>query len=153
MFSKFDVVRSMVEPLIKGMLKLEHKDGLSVVVFIAKKETPFEDLVPAWAQSFGRKTSETERVAIEKARTSWRTGYPSRMVMEKAWMLAEDNECIWPGAIVFTNDATGVRVVSAVSGLTGRHDEFLAETILSAIDTVSDDMMLPIMNSDGIYRI
>lgn len=145
-------VRAIVEPLINGMLKLENKDGLSVVVFIDKRETPFEDLKPFWAQSFGDNTSESERVAIEKARTSWRSGYSTRLVMEKAWMLAKDGECIWPGSIAFTNDTSGIRVVAAVSGLTARHDEFLAETILNAIDTVSDDMMQSVMSTDGIYH-
>lgn len=142
----------MIRPFVMGMLEYDKRDGLSIIVMLGKKDIPFEDLPVAWDESFGNNPGKAPEIAMDKAKTSWKTGRSSRAVSESAWLLADNMDRVWPGSLCFTDENTGMRMVVAVSGLPARHDEMVARMVLEAIDAVSDDIVKNVNDCDGIYR-
>lgn len=152
----FDQVRKMVKSFVETMLKLDDRKGLTIVVYREKKNTPFRDLLPVWIGNFGTATDESLDIAMNKAKASWETGRDSKELSEATWFMNKNNICVWPGAICFTDNRTDTRIVVAVSGLTGRHDETLARVVFEIINTISDDIAKTAIENDdggGIYHI
>lgn len=149
MFENFAKVEELITPTIDLLLKNDGKQGLCIVVLIGDKKVSDEE---AWAATFqvGDKDDKAKIVALAKAKTSWRTGHSTRAVSEAAWLFAKKGDCLWPGAIV--HDDHDNRVVVAVSGLTPRHDEYLALMTANTIDMVSDDDANKIMEGNGMVE-
>lgn len=149
MFQDFAKVEMFITPLISLLLEKDNRCAMTIVVLIENKDLPAEDAI-VWIHQVNDTDGKTEMVAMAKAKTSWRTGRSTRSVSENAWLLAEAGDCVWPGAIV--HDDHDIRVVVAVSGLTSRHDEYLASFTANTIDVISDDNMSEIMKGSGMIE-
>ena len=147
MFENFSKVEELITPMIDLLLNNDGKRGLCIVVLIGNKKTSAEEAL-VWTHRVNDCNNKAESVALAKADTSWRTGHSTRAVSEAAWLLAEKGDCLWPGAIV--HDDHDTRLVVAVSGLTPRHDEYLALMTANTINMVSDDDANKIMEGNGM---
>ena len=148
MFQDFAKVEKLITPVINALLDNDGKRGLCIVVLIGDKKASTEKAL-VWTHRVND-YGKAESIALAKAKTSWRTGHSTRAVSESAWLLAEKGDCLWPGAIV--HDDHDIRVVVAVSGLTPRHDEYLALMTVNTIDLVSDDNAKGNMDGNGMVE-
>lgn len=142
-----ELLDSLVHPLAQRLLDMDKKSALWLVVYQGDKSLKFEDLEPVYQLVIG-KASRYERIAKAKARPAWRTGYSSGEAAECSGFFTTSGDAIWKGSTVIT--AGDNRLVVSVSGLTGIHDEYLAEVTLDTLKMVGKDVIDRLSKEDGI---